>query len=110
MSNYEGSAHLLSMPSQAPTKDPGTIVSVSNCGWFDEISRLSFGDFHPSVTSRKLQTRLNIVALVDPNLERCAAVLASKRATFVEQAYRNTIAVKTIEELVEKMTPEMKPK
>lgn len=58
----------------------------------------------------KLQTRLRVVALVDPSLERSKFVLTQKRATFVELAYRDTVAVKDIDEFVAQMKPEQKPK
>jgi len=57
----------------------------------------------------KLQTRLRVVALVDPSIARSNAVLQQKRATFVELAYRDTVPVKTIDEFLEQMRPDQKP-
>ncbi|KAF8321646.1 hypothetical protein DL93DRAFT_2163246 [Clavulina sp. PMI_390] len=60
---------------------------------------------HSFRLEHKLQTRLRVVALVDPNLERANGVLTNKRATFVELAYRDTVAVPTIEAFVEQKDP-----
>lgn len=63
-----------------------------------------------TVPISKLGPRLKIVALIDPSLERSAFVLADKRASFVEQAYRDTKAFKTIEEFVAGMSESEKPR
>jgi hypothetical protein len=53
---------------------------------------------HSFRLEHKLGPRLKVAALVDPNLERVASVLADKRQSFVESAYRDTKAYKTIDE------------
>jgi len=42
---------------------------------------------------------MRLVALIDPMVERCAAVLAKKRAAaWLEPAYRDTLIYKTVAE------------
>ena len=57
----------------------------------------------------KLGPRLKVVALIDPAVERAEAVLAGKRASFVESAYRDTIVYKTVEDFREAMTADKEP-
>lgn len=58
----------------------------------------------------KLQTRLRVVAIIDPVLSQSKKVLDEKRSTFVELAYRDTLACASIDEFYEQMTPAQKPK
>jgi hypothetical protein len=57
----------------------------------------------------KLGPRLKVVALIDPAVERAEAVLAGKRASFVESAYRDTIVYKTVEDFRDAMTADKEP-
>jgi hypothetical protein len=112
VTNLKNQLHLLD--TQARTKAHGTTLSALNCS-FALASSLSntFSSMKPLLRVliySKLQTRLKVVAVVDPMLDRIDAVLKSKRQTFVEPAYRDTLAVRTIEEFLEKMTPETKPR
>jgi hypothetical protein len=59
---------------------------------------------------RKLGRRLKVIALIDPMLERSAAVLGKKRASFVESAYAQTKTYRSLVEFSEQMAPEQKPK
>jgi len=47
--------------------------------------------------------------LIDPAVERAEAVLAGKRASFVESAYRDTIVYKTIEDFRDAMSKDKEP-
>jgi hypothetical protein len=49
------------------------------------------------------------VALIDPAVERAETVLAGKRASFVESAYRDTTVYKTVEDFKEAMTKSNEP-
>lgn len=62
--------------------------------------------------SSKLGPRLKIVGLVDPFVERSAAVLAKKRASFVASAYNETGIYKTPEDFSEdvKKNQSLKPR
>ena len=52
-----------------------------------------------SYPNRKLGPRMRLIALIDPMVERCAAVLAKKRAVaWLEPAYRDTVIYKTVAE------------
>jgi hypothetical protein len=56
---------------------------------------------------------MRLVALIDPMIERCAAVLAKKRAaTWLESAYRDTLVYKTPVEYAAAVSnaPEKKPR
>jgi hypothetical protein len=56
---------------------------------------------------------MRLVALIDPMVERCAAVLAKKRAaTWLEPAYRDTMVYKTVAEYAAAVAnaPEKKPR
>lgn len=59
---------------------------------------------------RKLGSRLKVVAVIDPLLDRAGAVLAKKRASFVRSAYEETKAYKDIVTFAEQMKPEEKPR
>lgn len=53
---------------------------------------------HSFRLEHKLGPRLKVAALVDPNTERANNVLAEKRVSFVESAYRDTKVYRTIDE------------
>jgi len=53
---------------------------------------------------------LKVVALVDPATERAAAVLQTKRESFVKSAYENTRICKNLGEFVNTMTKQEYPK
>jgi len=56
---------------------------------------------------------MRLVALIDPMVERCAAVLAKKRAAaWLESAYRDTLIYKTAVEYATAVSnaPEKKPR
>ena len=56
---------------------------------------------------------MRLVALIDPMAERCAAVLAKKRAAaWLEPAYRDTLIYKTAVEYAAAVSnaPEKKPR
>lgn len=57
----------------------------------------------------KLQTRLKVVAIIDPAIHRSKQVKEAKCATFVEKAYENAKLCKDLDEFVKGMTPEEKP-
>lgn len=65
---------------------------------------------HSYRLEQKLGSRLRVVAVIDPLLDRTDAVLAKKRASFVKSAYEGTKAYKDIVEFAKQMTPEDKPK
>lgn len=58
----------------------------------------------------KLGPRLKVVALIDPNLDRCQTVLKEKRASFVQSAYKDTKVYKSIDEFHAGMTRDVRPK
>ncbi|KAH9996883.1 putative oxidoreductase C terminal-domain-containing protein [Russula vinacea] len=58
----------------------------------------------------KLGPRLKVVALIDPAVDRAAAVLAKKRETFVRSAYEHTRVFKTLEEFVKNSTSRERPR
>jgi len=58
---------------------------------------------------RKLGSRLKIVALVDPSLDRSASVLEIKRKTPVASAYNDTLTYPNIDDFVQNMKPEQAP-
>ena len=62
---------------------------------------------HPS---SKLGPRLKVVALIDPAIDRAAAVLAKKCETFVRSAYEHTRVFKTLEDFVKNMTHRERPR
>lgn len=51
-----------------------------------------------------------MVALIDPALERAAAVLQKKCESFVKSAYENTRVFKTVEDFVKNMTSKDTPR
>lgn len=53
---------------------------------------------HSFRLEHKLGPRLKVVGLVDPSTERAERVLAGKRASFVESAYKDTIVYSNIED------------
>lgn len=65
---------------------------------------------HSFRIEHKLGPRLKVVGLVDPAAARAEAVLAGKRASFVESAYRDTVVYKSIEDFHKNMTPDKEPK
>jgi hypothetical protein len=84
-----------------PSEHPNHFAS-SMLNYLDSLS-------HSFRFEHKLGPRLKVVALIDPAVARAEAVLAGKRASFVESAYRDTVVYKTIEEFREAMTPEKEP-
>jgi predicted dehydrogenase len=66
--------------------------------------------FTPSHPFSKLGPRLKVVALIDPAVDRAAAVLAKKRETFVRSAYEHTRVFKTLEEFVKNSTSRERPR
>ena len=58
----------------------------------------------------KLGPRLKVVALIDPAIERAAAILQTKCNNFVRSAYENTRVCKTLDEFVSTMTKEEYPR
>ncbi|KAF8311266.1 hypothetical protein DL93DRAFT_1490924 [Clavulina sp. PMI_390] len=67
----------------------GNVIFGSNEGPWNHSLRLE----------RKLKHRLRIVAIVDPDLNRASGVLAQKRSSRAEVAYRDTKLFATLEEL-----------
>ncbi|KZT26254.1 hypothetical protein NEOLEDRAFT_1132286 [Neolentinus lepideus HHB14362 ss-1] len=65
---------------------------------------------HSFRLEHKLGPRLKVVALIDPNTERAAAVLEKKCASFVVSAYQNTRIFKTLDDFVKNMSPRDRPK
>jgi predicted dehydrogenase len=65
---------------------------------------------HRSRPFSKLGPRLKVVALIDPAIDRAAAVLGKKRETFVRSAYEHTRVFKTLEDFVKNMTPKERPR
>lgn len=57
----------------------------------------------------KLGPRLKVVALIDPSTARAEAVLAGKRASFVESAYRDTVVYKSVEDFKAAVTADKEP-
>jgi hypothetical protein len=57
----------------------------------------------------KLGPRLKVVALIDPATARAEAVLAGKRASFVESAYRDTVVYKTVEDFRDAVSKDKEP-
>jgi hypothetical protein len=56
---------------------------------------------------------MRVVALIDPMVERCAAVLTKKRAAaWLEPSYRDTLIYKTVAEYAAAIAncPEKKPR
>ena len=53
---------------------------------------------------------MKVVALVDPATERAAAILQTKCDTFVKAAYENTRVCKSLDEFVDTMTEEERPR
>ncbi|KAH9811922.1 putative oxidoreductase C terminal-domain-containing protein [Melampsora americana] len=64
---------------------------------------------HSVRLEHKLQTRLNVVAIIDPATHRSKQVKELKCATFVEKAYKDARLCKDLDEFVSVMTPEEKP-
>ncbi|KAI0690570.1 putative oxidoreductase C terminal-domain-containing protein [Cytidiella melzeri] len=58
----------------------------------------------------KLGPRLKIVALIDPNVERAAAVLQKKCETFVRSAYEHTRIYRTLDDFMKQMAPNQAPR
>lgn len=58
----------------------------------------------------KLGPRLNVVAIVDPAVERAAATVQAKCESFVRSAYENTRICKNLDEFVNTMTKKELPK
>jgi hypothetical protein len=58
----------------------------------------------------KLGPRLKVVALIDPAIDRAAAVLAKKCETFVRSAYEHTRVFKTLEDYVKNLSPRERPR
>ncbi|KAI0064663.1 hypothetical protein BV25DRAFT_276647 [Artomyces pyxidatus] len=58
----------------------------------------------------KLGPRLKVVALIDPAIDRAAAVLQKKCETFVRSAYENTRVFRTLEDFVKNMSPKDRPR
>ncbi|MBW0512219.1 hypothetical protein O181_051934 [Austropuccinia psidii MF-1] len=65
---------------------------------------------HSVRLEHKLQTRLKVVGIIDPDLNRSQQVLKLKCASFVERAYQNAHLCKSLDEFVEKIKPEEKPR
>ena len=57
----------------------------------------------------KLGQRLKMVAVVDPDVSRAAAILLQKRTTLTHSAYENTRVFPTIEEFIRKASPDERP-
>jgi predicted dehydrogenase len=53
---------------------------------------------HSFRLEHKLGPRLKVKALIDPNVARAKEILAKKCASFVEQAYKDTIVYKSLDE------------
>jgi len=64
---------------------------------------------HSFRLEHKLGPRLKVVALIDPSAARAEAVLAGKRASFVESAYKDTKVFSTVEAFREAMSPSEEP-
>lgn len=58
----------------------------------------------------KLGRRLKVVALIDPAIDRAAAVLQKKCDSFVVSAYQDTRVYKTLDDFVKNMTPKERPR
>ncbi|KAG7528343.1 hypothetical protein FFLO_06220 [Filobasidium floriforme] len=93
-----------------PPPAPGTDFNVAMVGAGNIMFGSDEGPWNHSFRfEHKLGPRLKVVALIDPAVARAEAVLAGKRASFVESAYRDTVVYKTVEEFREAMTPEKEP-
>jgi hypothetical protein len=70
---------------------------------------LSLSRSHSFRLEHKLGPRLKVVALIDPSPARAEAVLAGKRASFVESAYKDTKVYPTVEAFKEAMSTSEEP-
>lgn len=109
---------ITSPPLTHPLPPPSPLFSLSSPLFSPPHSRPS-PNINPTIPhshsfriEHKLGPRLKVVALIDPSIARAEAVLAGKRASFVESAYRDTIVYKSIEDFHEAMKgmPEKEPK
>jgi len=65
---------------------------------------------HSFRLEHKLGPRLNVVAIVDPAVERAAATVQAKCESFVRSAYEHTRICKSLDEFVNTMTKRELPK
>lgn len=86
----------------------GTILSALSSASSPHLLLLHTS--HTRLLYSKLGPRLKVVALIDPNRERAAAVLFKKRETFVRSAYEHTRVFNTLDEFVENMLPRDLPR
>lgn len=112
-------------PARRPSIDPSLLVPMdktSHIGGNDDFNVLFVGAGnimfgspegpwnHSFRLEHKLGPRLKVVALIDPNTDRCRDVLAKKCESFVVSAYKNTRICKNLDEFVGTMMPSERPR
>lgn len=89
--------------SQSPSPGPSALDEGP------ERLRRTTGSDHSVRLEHKLQTRMNVVGIIDPALDRAGIVLDAKRASFVEKAYKNARLCRDLAEFVAGLKPDEKP-
>lgn len=101
---------LTSMSSHPPPA-PGDDFHVAMIGAGNIMFGSDEGPWNHSFRfEHKLGPRLKVVALIDPAQDRAEAVLAGKRASFVESAYRDTKVYPSIQAFKDAVPKELEPK
>ncbi|KAF9532910.1 putative oxidoreductase C terminal-domain-containing protein [Crepidotus variabilis] len=111
--------------SRRPSIDPSRLVPMdrtSHIGGSDDFNvvfvgagNIMFGSpegpwNHSFRLEHKLGPRLKVVALIDPAIERAAAVLQKKCDSFVVSAYQDTRIFKSFEDFMQQMSEKDRPR